>query len=128
MPLRELRIKGSFLNLIKILFPNPKANIKLNGESQDYIPFRIRKHRTTNEKEKDGKTNKQIFVGDTLKSAREVSSLGLIGEFTKLASCKINIQCQQYSVRNYNEDSIHDNNSNKMRFLDINALRKLHNA
>lgn len=78
MPLRELRIKGSFLNLLKILFPNLKQTSNSMENLRIIFPSGS-KNRTTNEKEKDGKTNKQIFVGDTLKSAREISSLGLIG-------------------------------------------------
>lgn len=76
MPLRELRIKGSFLNLLKILFPNLKQTSNSMENLRIIFPSGS-KNITTNEK--DGKTNKQIFVGDTLKSAREVSSLGLIG-------------------------------------------------
>lgn len=75
---------------------------------------------------KDGKTIKQIFVGDIFKNARKVSNF--LGDFTKLASYKIkNIQyVSNILLENItNEDSTHDSNNNKMRFLGINVIKKI---
>ena len=119
--LQKISREGTYLKIVKAIYDNPTANIILNGEKTESIPPKIRnkarvctfitviQHSSgspsySNQRRKRSKRNsywkrrsKALFVDDMIlyrenpnDSIRKL--LELIGEFSKVAECKINKQ------------------------------------